>query len=82
MPQRKTKMGAGGRVVIPSEYRKALGLKIGDDVLLVLEDHGLRITTPAEAVTRAQALVRRYVGKGRSLSDELIKHRRGEAKRE
>ena len=30
-------MGEGGRVVIPAEYRKTLGLKPGHDVILILE---------------------------------------------
>ena len=35
-----------------------------------------------EAIRRAQALVRPYVGPGRSLSEELIAERRAEAARE
>src|SRR5207248_1536702 len=32
------KLGEGGRVVIPAEYRKALGVKPGDDIVLRLQD--------------------------------------------
>lgn len=82
MSQLKTKMAAGGRVVIPSEYRHALGIEPGDELILSLEENTVRISTPAEAIKRAQALVRRHVPKGRKLSEELIAERRAEAKRE
>lgn len=77
-----TKIGEGGRVVIPSEFRKALGVETGDQVVLVLEEGTVRLLTPKEAIRRAQALVRQYVPEGRSLSDELIAERRREAQRE
>jgi bifunctional DNA-binding transcriptional regulator/antitoxin component of YhaV-PrlF toxin-antitoxin module len=65
--------------VIPAAFRKALGLKTGDEVLLVLEDGELRVVSPRQAVARAQNLVRRYVPRERSLSEELIQERREEA---
>ena len=77
----KTRLGKGGRVVIPAMYRKALHLKPGDDVVLVLEDGEVRLVTPQRAVERAQALVRRYVPQGRDLSEELLRDRREEAAR-
>jgi AbrB family looped-hinge helix DNA binding protein len=78
----KTKMGQSGRVVIPGEYRRRLGLRSGDEIIMHLDEEGLHLYTPAQAVARAQALVRRYVPEGRSLSDELISERREEAARE
>jgi len=75
-------MGKGGRVVIPAPYRKALGLKAGDPVVVRLDDGELHISTPRQALQRAQELVDRYVSKNRSLSKELIKERRVEARRE
>ncbi len=78
----KTKIGEGGRVVIPAKYRKALDLKPGDDVILVLEDGEVRITTVKQAIRRAPQIVRRYVPEDRDLVSELIKERREEAARE
>jgi AbrB family looped-hinge helix DNA binding protein len=75
----KTIMREGGRLVIPAAYRKALGLKPGTEVLLTLEDGEIRVVSTLQAVARAQALVRRYVPKGRNLSEELVKERREEA---
>jgi AbrB family looped-hinge helix DNA binding protein len=78
----KTKLGQSGRIVIPTEYRKKLGLKSGDEIIMHLDEAGLHIYTPAQAVARAQALVRCYVPEGRNLSEELISERREEANRE
>jgi AbrB family looped-hinge helix DNA binding protein len=77
-----TKIADGGRVVIPAEYRRALGLEIGDEVILRVEDGELRIMTRAEGVKRAQQNVRKYVKGKRSLVDELIADRRVEAESE
>lgn len=77
-----THLSQGGRIVIPAGYRKALGLKPGDDVVLVLEGNEMRLVTPHQAVKRAQSLVRQYVSKGRALADELIADRRQEVRRE
>ena len=81
MPEIKTKLGEGGRVVIPAEYRKTLGLKPGDEVILLLEEGEVRLLTPQRAVQRAQALVRRYIPEGRGLVDELLRERRNEVGR-
>ena len=77
----KTTIREGGRLVIPAAYRKALGLKPGDEVLLVLEEGEIRVVSTRQAIARAQTLLRRYIPKGRSLSEELIKERREEAAR-
>ncbi len=77
----KTIIREGGRLVIPAAYRKALGIKPGDEVLLTLEDGEIRVVSTRQAVARAQTLLRRYIPKGRSLSEELIKERREEAAR-
>jgi AbrB family looped-hinge helix DNA binding protein len=82
MSKTLTRLGEGGRLVIPAEYRKALGVEAGDELVLVLEEGSLRVTTPREAIRRAQALVRSYVPEGRSLSDELIAERRRESRLE
>lgn len=78
----KAKIAEGGRVVIPAEYRKALGLHIGDEVILSLDDDQLRLYTIDAAIRRAQTLVSQYVAPERSLVDELIAERRAEAERE
>ncbi|MCO5760559.1 MAG: AbrB/MazE/SpoVT family DNA-binding domain-containing protein [Chromatiaceae bacterium] len=78
----QAKMSEGGRVVIPLEIRKALGLKEGDVVLWELAEGEARLTTRRERLRRAQDLVRQYVPEGVSLVDELIAERRAEAERD
>ena len=77
----QAKMSEGGRVVIPIEIRKALGIQEGDVVLWELAEGEARLSTRRERLRRAQALVRQYVPADVSLTDELIAERRVEAKR-
>ena len=79
--QTKVILGRGGRVVIPAPFRKALGIKPGDELILTLEDSGVRLSTRLQAIEGAQALVRQYVPSGRNLSQELIEQRRLEQAR-
>jgi AbrB family looped-hinge helix DNA binding protein len=78
----RMRVNANGRVVIPASYRKALGIKAGDEVILRMEDDELRITTRKRRLDRARRRIRQYVKPGVSLADELIAERREAAKRE
>jgi AbrB family looped-hinge helix DNA binding protein len=78
----RTRIGAGGRIVIPQPMREALGVKEGDDLLLEIDESGLHVRSVRQAVRLAQQTVARYVKRGRSLADELIAERRREAERE
>jgi AbrB family looped-hinge helix DNA binding protein len=82
MSDTRTKIGPGGRIVIPARYRKTMGVGVGDEIVLVLEDESVRLLTPRQAVKRAQVLVRKYVPAGAKLADELIEERRKENERE
>lgn len=78
----KTKVAEGGRIVIPTKLRQALGIEIGENVTLSVKNNTLQITTQKEALRRIQALIRKHVPEGVSLVDELIKDRREEAANE
>jgi AbrB family looped-hinge helix DNA binding protein len=78
----RLRINENGRVVIPAAFRKALGIKRGDEVVLRIEDDELRITTMKKRIERAQRLVRKYVKPAVSLVDELIAERRREAARD
>ena len=78
----RQRVNENGRVVIPASFRKALGINIGDEVVLRMEDDELRITTLKRRVERAQRLVRKHVKRGTSLVDELIAERREAARNE
>jgi AbrB family looped-hinge helix DNA binding protein len=81
MSESRTRLGKAGRVVVPAPYRKRLGLRPGDELILLEEEDGLRILTPAQAVRRARSLVRKHVRRGRSIVRELIEERRQETRR-
>jgi AbrB family looped-hinge helix DNA binding protein len=71
-----------GRVVIPAAFRRALGLRSGDKIVLRIENDELRITTLRQRLAKAQAIVRKHVPATESLVDELIAERREAARRE
>jgi AbrB family looped-hinge helix DNA binding protein len=78
----RTKVTQGGRIVIPADMRRRLGIEIGEDVSIGLDGESLRILTQKESIKQAQALVSKFVPKGVSLVDELIADRRREAANE
>ncbi|HEY4962334.1 MAG TPA: AbrB/MazE/SpoVT family DNA-binding domain-containing protein [Terriglobales bacterium] len=78
----RMRVSQNGRIVIPASYRKALGIDVGDEVVLRLQDNELRITTQQRRIQRAQERARRYLKPGESLVDELLAERREAAKRE
>jgi AbrB family looped-hinge helix DNA binding protein len=76
----RRRVNENGRVVIPASFRKRLGIRIGDEVVLQIEDDELRIITLKRNIERAQGLVRKHVKPGTSLVDELIAERREAAR--
>ena len=77
-----TRIAAGGRIVIPADFRRDMGADVGDDVILRLVDGEVHILTRSQAIRKAQAMVRNSIPAGRSLVKELLQERRKEAKRE
>jgi AbrB family looped-hinge helix DNA binding protein len=80
----KTRMrvNENGRVVIPASFRERLGIRVGDEVVLWIQDDELRISTLKHNIERAQRLVRKHVKAGTSLVDELIAERSEAARNE
>ncbi len=68
--------------MVPAALRKDMGLEVGDEVLMGLEDGEARLYTRAHAVRRAQELVRQHVPEGQSLVDDLLEERRREVEEE
>ncbi len=71
-------VGPGGRVVIPSSFRDALGLKVGDAVSMRLEGEELRLVNFDTETLRIRERLARYVPEGVSVVDELLEERRRE----
>src|SRR5438309_11495207 len=52
-------VSSSGRLSLPAEFRKAIGLERGGNVIVELDGNDIRIRTINEAVARAQAIARR-----------------------
>lgn len=74
-----TNVAEGGRIVIPAGFRKALGIRPGDKVVVQLDKDEVRVYTRAEALRRLQEKVTRAVPRGVSLAQQLIEDRRRES---
>ena len=79
MREIKTVVGKGGRINLPAEQRRILGLVEGDEVVVGVDGDCIRIQTRDSAIDRAQRMVRERLGEGRMPSEELIAERREEA---
>jgi AbrB family looped-hinge helix DNA binding protein len=77
------KVSKAGRVSLPDEFRKAVGLDQGGEVVLELTGSEIRIRPIDEVVNRAQALTQQLLGSKTCASvDGFLAERRKEASRE
>ncbi len=75
-------LGDRGRLVLPSRLRKRLALKSGEELVLTLDEDGaMRLTTRRQRLDKLQGMFA-AIQPHRMLSDELIRERRAEARRE
>lgn len=75
----RVKIGPQGRIVVPVELRRELGIEPGDDLVAWVEDGKLVVQTRAETERELLAM---FEGVEGSMSEELIAERRREAARE
>jgi len=78
----KSRIVSGGRLQIPADVRKTLGLADGDDVRLEVVDGELRVRSFRAALARVREIVREHVPDDVSLTEELMADRRAAAARE
>ena len=76
------KVERSGRVLIPAPVRRRLGLQPGDELLVSVDDQGVRFATRSQVLDRIQRRLRKHIPDGRLLSEELLAERREEARRE
>ncbi len=82
MQQQTLRMTGNGRIVIPAEMRKELGLVAGELLTLTVEGQELRLMSRQARRRAAQESAARYLPKGVDIVAELIADRREEARRE
>ena len=71
-----------GRMILPAELRRALGVGKGDRVVILTTDDGVELTTAQRARRRAQERFRRLVPEGVGVVDEFLAEKRAEVARE
>jgi len=77
------RVSESGRLSIPAEFRRAVGLEHGGVVVIELVGREIRIRTVDEVVAQAQAIARRLTAGNPDASvDAFLAERRREAKRE
>lgn len=78
----RTTLDSGGRIVIPVEFRRALGVRAGDEVLLRFVDGEVHVYTFDQMTQAVQAWGAGLAPTERVISEEMIAERRAEAKSE
>lgn len=73
-----TQVSVGGRIVIPAEIRREMGIQSGDQVILSYHDGELHIATRKRRLQQAKAIVMAG-SEGVSLAEQLLEQRRAEA---
>jgi len=71
-----------GRLVIPAELRRQLGIEAGGPVTLELDGYELRVSTIRAGIRRAQEIAARYTKGKTGLVDDFLAERRREAERD
>ncbi len=75
------KLGQNGRMIIPAEIRHGLNLKEGDELLITTDNKRLILETEEALLERLYLAVGEST-EGELISEELLRERREEAKRE
>jgi antitoxin PrlF len=77
-----SRMSKEGRVVIPVELRKSLGLAANEPLNIYEKDGEIHIASRLQGIRRAQAIFAKYKKPGHGIVDEFIREKREEAARE
>lgn len=71
-------IGKAGRLVIPVQYRKALGLSEGEGVMISLKNGHIEILPVEKSIKKAQDKVKKYLQPNNNLVDVLFNERKKE----
>jgi AbrB family looped-hinge helix DNA binding protein len=80
--QRTIPISKNGRINLPADMRRALGLSGAGHLIVTLTGDEIRITTARQALKRVRELASPYKPTEGLASGQLIKERRAEAARE
>ena len=73
-----TTIGKSGRLVIPIQYRRALGLTEGECVMISLKNGHIEISLVDESIKKAQKKVGKYLRSDTDLVEMLFNDRKEE----
>jgi AbrB family looped-hinge helix DNA binding protein len=78
----KAKIVKGGKISIPSIYRKLLNIKEGDEIVFNLHNDELTLTPIKANLQKVRDMINKYHPTNESLVDKLITERKIEATNE
>jgi AbrB family looped-hinge helix DNA binding protein len=73
----RIKIGEGGRFVIPAAFRKALGIEVGDELILRLQDGELHLFQQKQALKKIQEAFKK-IDNGKNTVDDFLAFRKKE----
>lgn len=79
---RMTTIGKAGRLVIPAQYRQALGLTEGEGVMISLKNGHIEIAPIEESIKKAQQIVKQHLSPEDDLVALLFDDRKEDGKHE
>jgi len=82
MGRKESRLDRFGRLLIPAQIRKQLGLTPGTVMLLRVEDNGIRLISIEAARRQAQEMVLRHIPPNVSLVEDLFAERKLDSQRE
>ncbi|WP_037541911.1 AbrB/MazE/SpoVT family DNA-binding domain-containing protein [Sphingomonas sp. SKA58] len=66
------KLTADGRIQLPAQLRREMGLNIGDTLNLELQDGCLSVRKPSKTLERIRSRLAPYLDPGTPLVDDLV----------
>ena len=73
-----TTIGKSGRLVIPVQFRRALGLTEGEGVMISIKNGHIEISLIDESIKKAQKKVKKYLRSDSDLVEMLFNDRKEE----
>lgn len=80
--QKTVPISKNGRMNLPSDMRRAIGLSDDGYLVLTLDGAEIRVTTQAQMIKYVRDLLSPYKPENELASEQLIQERRNEAARE